>query len=126
MDHELERAVSRALGVARACWELAGDAVQDEHFTQALAETIAKSAGAGAADIQAALNRLQGNLSVDLHQMLYHASIDLQTIEGLAGLASTGNLTPKNGSHVAQAVIYTSQKVVEGLNNARQRFGATS
>lgn len=126
MDHDLERAVSRALGVAQACWELAGDAIHDAHFTHALADTIAKSAGAGAADIQTALGRLKGNLIADLHQTLYHASIALQTIEGLAGLATTFKLTDKNGLHVAQAVIYTSQKVVDGLNSAQRRFDPTS
>jgi hypothetical protein len=126
MDHELERAVSRALGVARACWELAGEAIHDDHFTQALADAIAKSAGAGAADIQIAVDRLKGNLIADLHQLLSHASIDLQTIEGLAGLATTFKLTAKNGLHVAQAVVYTSQKVVDGLNSAQRRFGPSS
>lgn len=98
MDREVERAESRALGVARACWESAGDPLHDGHFTLALTDTIATSTCAGAADTQAALDRLKGNLHVDLHRAPHYSSIDLQTIEGLAGFPLANFIRRKNVS----------------------------
>lgn len=122
MDHELELAVARALGVARACIELATDAISDGHFPKALGQTIARNAQAGAVDIRSALDHVRGQLPADLRHGLYQTSIDLETAEALAGFAHAHNVVPANTVHIARALLYIAEKTSEALASAERRL----
>jgi hypothetical protein len=110
--------VSRALGVARAFWELANDAVNDGVLPQAQATTMGRAAGDAAMAVQSVITDFPYRFSMEPYKAAQDSVVDLETLAELAGLVVRYNLTNRNALHLARAMRHTAAQAIRELRRA--------
>ncbi|RDI98035.1 hypothetical protein DVT68_13195 [Dyella solisilvae] len=123
MQTERTEAVPYALTVARACAELAADAINDGALPTQLAATLSAAAKGAADRLDRFLCAKGESLSTDARRLLLNAQMDLEAVAQIAGLVVTNHLTPRNATCVAMSARYTAEQAVKHLKHAEEELG---
>lgn len=110
--------ISRALGVARAFWELANDAVNDGVLPQGQATTMGRAAGDAAMLVQSVITDFPYRFSMEPFKAAQDSVVDLETLADLAGLVVSYSLTHRNALHLARAMRHTAAQAIRELSRA--------
>lgn len=116
--------ISRALGIARAFWELANEAVNDGALPKTQATTMGKAAADGAAIVRGVIADFGHLFSPGLTRAAQDSVVDLETLAELAGLVVSYNLTNKNAPHLARAMRHTAAQAIRALVRAENALSA--
>lgn len=126
MCNEPSIGISRALGIARAFWELANEGVNEGILPGQQAATMAKAAIEGSATMRSVIADLCHRLSPEMTKAAEDSIIDLETLSALAELAATPQLTPKNSEHLARAMRHTAAQAIRSLSRAESALNNAS
>ncbi len=107
--------VARALAVTHAFWTLANDVVVGGELPKATAETMSMAAKEVSSDLFALLRDDRQKTSTQTLRMIRHAQVDLEALGDLACLALRYDLTPKNAVHLALALRFTAERIIDAL-----------
>jgi hypothetical protein len=116
--------ISRALGIARAFWELANDAVNDGTLPKAQATSMGKAATEGAATVRGVIADFGHLFSPELTRAAQECVVDLETLAELAGLVVSYNLTNEDAPHLARAMRHTAAQTIRALMRTENALGA--
>ena len=107
--------LSQALAVTHAFWTLANAVVVGGELPKATAETMSIAAR----DVSRGLSALLGDdrppSSTQTLRTIRHAQVDLEALGELAALALRYDLTAKNALHLALALRFTAERIMDAL-----------
>lgn len=111
--------IGKALGMARAIRELAGDALIDQCMPRPMAASLARTARDSVQIVQGVLDDFGTHLSESLVHGARRSSIDLAAVAHLAELAMREGLPPQHLVSLAHAMCCTLERAIEGLGCAQ-------
>lgn len=120
MNHDPASTISGALSTARACWELANDAVEYGRISAVIASTVSRAAFEAAAEIQLILETAGHSLSPECSTLLTRCVIDLEAIAALASLALTSTGSANSAFHLAHSLRFSTEMAVNNLTRAER------
>lgn len=118
MQSERTHPVTYALTVARACAELAGEAINGGGLQKPLAAALSAAANSAALRLEAFVASKGSDLAAELGRDIKYAQADLEAVAHIVGLAVTQNLTIYNAGHVARVARYTTDQATKRLKHA--------
>jgi hypothetical protein len=117
MQSERTHPVAYALTVARACGELAEEALVGGGLQKPLAAALSAAANSAALRLEAFLNSKGGDLVEELGRDIKHAQADLEAVAQIVGLAVSQDLTRYNSLHVARVARYATDQAAKRLKH---------
>jgi len=115
MQNEWTDPVTYALTVARACAELATDAVTRDGHPTPLAAAISSAAKSAAERLDRFLVAKGDVIAPDVVRTARHAQADLKAVAEITGLVVTHCLPPGSAAHVAQSARLAAEDAVKHL-----------
>lgn len=115
MQTEWTESVTYALTVARACAELAIDAVNSDGLPTPLAAAISSAAKGAAERIERFLVTQGGVITSDAVCSARHAQADMEAVAQITRLLVTHGLPPHGAIHAAQSARCTAEEAVRQL-----------
>ncbi|RDI96803.1 hypothetical protein DVT68_20075 [Dyella solisilvae] len=115
MQTERTHPVLHALTVARACVELAQEAMIADSFPKAVAATLSAAANDAAARLSQFRTTYSDIVSSELMSIAFRAQTDLAAISALAGLVATYKSAPRNASYIAKKIRNTAADAIDYL-----------
>jgi hypothetical protein len=94
---------------------LANDVVIGGELPRASAETMSIAAKDVSVGLSALLRDDREKSSTETLRMIKHAQIDLEALGDLASLALRYDLTAKNAVHLALALRFTAERIMDAL-----------